>query len=232
MTCPNCHQDAPTIVRGLRAYCTACGAPRPLSTAASAVNVVDQTAKVGGGLASALGVAALLVGVLLALVFGGIAKWLFGTALILVSIIVLFTLLVALPLFFGGRRLSRAGEDRVRAMQEQAVFALAARQRGVVTVGDVARALSVREEAADALLTALAKRPDGRVTLELDDNGGLSYLFQDVLPGRRVRIAERPWQPPQVRIGQAAAGPQVIDAELIDEEAQARGEGTARPVSR
>ena len=47
MICPSCRQDAPTIVRGVRAYCTACGAPRPL-LGSSAVNVAGRPLKVGG----------------------------------------------------------------------------------------------------------------------------------------------------------------------------------------
>jgi hypothetical protein len=248
MPCPNCHQDAPTIVRDMRVYCSACGAPRPITTAVSAVNVAGQTARVGGNVASVLGVMALVVGGMIALVFGAIANWIWGTAIFIVAPILLLTLLVALPLLFGGRSLNRTGQVQVRAVKEQAVFALAARQRGTVTVRDVARALAVREEDADALLTELAKRPDGRVTLELDDNGGLSYLFHDLAPGtpeRRVRVADQPWQaPPQrtqapgldgghpqtpgVRIGEAPAAPPIIDAELIDEEVEVRGERAAR----
>jgi hypothetical protein len=238
MTCPNCHQDAPTIVRDMRVYCTACGAPRPLTTAVSAVNVAGQTARVGGNVASVLGLMALAAGGMIALVLGVIANWLWGTAIFVVAPILLLTLLVALPLLFGGRSLNRSGAVQVRAVQEQAVFALAARQRGTVTVRDVTRALAVREEEADSLLTELAKRPDGRVTLELDDNGGLSYLFHDLSPGtpqRKVRVPDQPWQPPPqrpqapgVRIGEAPAGSQVIDAELIDEEVEARGERAAR----
>ena len=232
MTCSSCRQDAPTIVRGVRAYCSACGAPRPLFSAAGSVNMAGQPAKVGGTVASAFGLVALTIGGVLALVLGSIAKILFGTAILIVAPILVLTLLVALPLLFGGRRLNRAGEDRARAAQEQAVFALASQRRGVVTVREVARALEVHEEEADAVLTALAKRPDGRVTLELDDSGGLSYLFHDLVPtgGTRVRVAEQPWQPP-ARVNDAATAPRVIDAELIDE-AQAGDGAAVRRASR
>jgi hypothetical protein len=198
------------------------------------VNAAGQTAKVGGTLASMLALVALGIGSLLALVFGSIFQWLFQTGLLVAVPILVLTLLVAVPLFFGGRRLNKAGDDRVRAAQEQAVFGVAARQRGAVTVGDVARSLGVREEDADRLLTALAKRPDGRVTLELDEGGGITYLFHDFVPRARVRVSEQAWQAP-ARIADAAPSPKIIDAELLDDDAVtngARGTSTARPVTR
>lgn len=235
MTCPYCHQDAPSIVRGVRAYCTVCGAPRSLATVHTAVNVAGQPAKVGGGIASVLGLAALAVGLTIALVLGAVANLIFamGTALWVGGTVTFFTLLIALPLILGGRRLNQVGDDRARAAQEHAIFALAAQRRGVLTVREAASALSLREGEADDLLTTLAKRQDGRVTLEVDDNGGLSYLFHDLLPATasRVRVAPPPWQAP-VRAPQAASAPRVIDAELIDEDEDARAREPVRHASR
>jgi hypothetical protein len=215
MTCPYCRQDAPVVVRGVRAYCTACGAPRSLAMAPEAVNLAGQPAKVGGTIAGTLGWAALLVGLAVTLVLGGIASVISGGAALWVGGFVLFcTLAVSIPLIAGGRRLQRSGQDRARAAQEHAVFALAAQRRGELTVRDVARVLSIRESEADVLLTDLARRQDGRVTLEVDDNGGLSYVFHDL---RAARVAA----PPPVRI---AVPPRVIDAELIDEDVYASPE--------
>lgn len=67
MICPHCKQDAPTIVRGLRAYCTACDAPRSMLSD-TPINVAGQPSKVGGGVASVLGWFILLGGLLTALV--------------------------------------------------------------------------------------------------------------------------------------------------------------------
>lgn len=202
----------------MSAYCTACGAPRPLSTVVDAVNVAGQPARVGGGVAGVLGLTALTIGLILTLVLGGFAYAFFATLWVGGAVLFL-TLAVSLPLILGGRRLQQAGQHRARTAMEQAVFALAARRRGVLSVRDVARALSVPEVEADALLTELAKRPDGRVTLELDDNGGITYLFQDLLPSPagRVRIASHPWQAP-TRVAPATPEPRVIDAELIEED--------------
>ena len=232
MICPYCHQDAPSILRGVRAYCTACGAPRSLATAGDAVNVAGQPARVGGGVASALGLIALAVGAATAFVLGTVSGLVFSmaAALWVGGGIAFFTLVVALPLLFGGRRLSQAGEDRSRAAHEHATFALAARRRGVLTAREAARALSIREEEADALLTDLARRPDGRVTLEVDDDGALSYVFHDLrvvgMGGDRPVVQAAP---ARVRV---AEPPRIIDAELIDEEEDARAKPAARHASR
>lgn len=204
------------VVRGVRAYCTACGAPRSIVTAPEAVNIAGQPAKVGGTIAGTLGWAALVLGMGFALILGALAGLVSGGAALWVGgFVLLCTLVVSVPLIAGGRKLQRAGEDRAREAHEHAVFALAAQRRGVLTVRDVARALSLREAEADVLLTDLARRQDGRVTLEVDDNGGLSYVFHDLRPAPSVRVAP---VPPRVRV---AAPPRVIDAELIDEDVYA-----------
>jgi hypothetical protein len=226
MICPNCHQDAPPVLRNFRAYCTACGAPMALASAPEAVNVAGQPSRVGAGVANVLGWMVLVLGLAAALVIGAIFQAIWPAAIVgwvLGALIGVPTLLVGLSLLFGSRRLQRAGDERSRDAHEHAVFALAARRQGVVTVRDVASGLALREAEADALLTDLARRPDGRVTLEVDDNGGLSYVFHDLRPsaGKRVEVAG-----PRMRVPQAWQPARVIDAELIDETAEDR----ARPV--
>jgi hypothetical protein len=237
MTCPYCHQDAPTIVRGVRAYCTVCGAPRSLATAPEAVNIVGQPGQVGGAVVTVLGGGALAIGLVVALVLAGLSSLIFPamTALLVGGMVLLVTLLIAVPLLLGGRNLRRSGDERVRSARERAVFALAAQKHGVVTARDVARAVGVPEEEADALLTSLAKRPDGGVSLEVNDDGSLWYRFADLMPStsERVRIADQPWQAPARSAdapdaGARVAQPRVIDAELIEEE----GEPLAPPRAR
>jgi hypothetical protein len=184
------------------------------------VNVAGQPAKVGGRVAGVLGKVVLLTGLLVALVLGGLANAIsVGAGPWVGGIMAVITLLVSLPLILGGRKLRRTGEGQIQAAREHAVFSLAAQRRGVLTVREVARAVSIREEEADALLTALAKRPDSGVTLDVDDNGGLSYRFTDLLPtaGARVRVADEPWAAPR-RIPVPPAPPRIIDAELIEDE--------------
>lgn len=218
MTCPNCRQDAPTIVRGLQNYCTACGAPRPMMDAPSAVNVAGRTSKIGGGVASVLGWMVLLGGgltsLLLGLFFGwlfagSIAGWVVGLSFAAVS------LFAGLVLVLGGRRLRKSGEDRAQSAHEQAIFALAAQRGGTLTVADAARALSLPEADADALLTGLAKRADGKVSLEVDDNGGLSYVFPRLAtaPGRqRFEVPA-----PKARVAAPWQEPRVVDAEIVEQ---------------
>src|SRR5215831_9232001 len=85
-TCPRCGQEAPVVMRGLKAFCTVCGAPRtPLGS--MPVNVAGQPSKVGGTIAFAFGWLVLVIGlhiaflvgsVLQAIFAGGIVGWIFG----------------------------------------------------------------------------------------------------------------------------------------------------------
>jgi hypothetical protein len=222
MICPSCRQDAAPIVRGMRTYCTACGAPLPFTAAPEAVNLAGQPAKVGGGIARVLGWLVLGLGTLVTLAMGSLAGAIFAgsTAAYVGGFFGVLTLLVAIPLMLASRTLRKSGESSQLAAREQAVVALAARNRGVLTAPVVARALDISEESADATLTVLAKRPDGRVSLEIDDGGNLTYLFHDLVaagdPRSRVRIDGEGWRMPTAP--SKAAEPRVIDAELVDEE--------------
>ena len=48
--CPHCRQNAPIVYRGVLAYCTACGAPRPPFSAKS-IDLAGQPSKIGGAVA-------------------------------------------------------------------------------------------------------------------------------------------------------------------------------------
>lgn len=232
MICPSCGQDVAPIVRGVRTYCTACGAELPFTAAPEAVNVAGKSARFGGGVVKVIASLLLFGGISIAAVLALIA-WALATAvpLYIAGFFMVVASLAAVPLFMAGRKLTQAGDDSTRAARERAVFALAARQRGVLTVAAVARALEIEEAAADALLTGLAKNPDGRVTLEVDDNGGLSYVFRDLVaasnPASKVRVGAEGWRVPAPA---PEAKPRVVDAELIDE--QAEQEAGAQPAQR
>ena len=230
MICPHCKQEAPTVVRGLRAYCTACGAPRSL-LGDTPVNVAGQPAKVGGGIAGVLGWITLIFGSLTALALGALLQaiwtasivgYIFGGFLGTVS------LLVGLGLIFGGRKLQQSGNLRSQSAREQAVFALAQRHEGSVTAADLARSLSISEQEADALLTEMAKRPDGRVTLEVDEDGTLRYFVTALADGRwrRVDGSTRLRVPGGGRISEGAPD------EASEEAADERDEGASRQRSR
>ena len=82
MICPRCHQDAPTILRGLQTYCTACGAPRSITDAPDAVNVAGQPSQVGGTVARVMGWLALVGGLFVALLLGALFQALFPAGIV------------------------------------------------------------------------------------------------------------------------------------------------------
>lgn len=218
MICPNCRQDAPTVARGVRAYCTACGAPRSLIEA-TPVNVAGQPSKIGGGVASVAGISVLVLGLLFATALGGLISIFAPTAgLIVGGFIAAVCLFVSAMLLWGGRELRKSGSESEQHAREQAIFAMARQRGGSITAAELARALSLPEAEADGILTNLAKRPDGRVTLEFDDNGALRYDVHEI-GKQRVRVSERKRVAPEV------TGPNtVLDAEFeeqAEEEARA-----------
>lgn len=220
MICPSCHQDAPTIVRGVRAFCTSCGAPRPL-LGSSAVNVAGKPMKVGGAIAKGAGVAALIGGSVASILASLITYFIFlaisaptaGTvALVVGGLFLAITAIISASLLLGGRKMSQTGEGDRRQVLEQGIFALAGRQRGTVTPRDVAQKLQITDAEADALLTDLVKKGDGRVSLDVDDDGTLRYTMPDLLPP--VRIDPSAAQGAKVRVEPGA------DAESLDEAAE------------
>lgn len=225
MICPSCRQDAPTIVRGVRAFCTSCGAPRSL-LGSSAVNVAGKPMKVGGTVASAFGWVVLFFGSMFSLAMGALFHmlWAFAESAAATAVGLwvggffgVITLVVSLSLLLGGRKMSKTGVDDRRKVLEQGIFALAGKQRGSVTPRDVARQLSITDEEADALLTDLVKKGDGRVSLDVDDDGTLRYTVPELLPAVRI-------DPDVARNGskvRVAPGAVIPDAEIEDEAAEA-----------
>ncbi len=188
MVCPHCRKDAPTITRGVRAYCVACGAPRSLLES-TPVNVAGQPAKVGAGLATVFAWLVLAGGLTIAFFLVALLEWVLaagGIGWVLGGFVAFVSLLISGGLWFGGRRLRKSGDARAKSAHEEALLALAAQQRGVITVDQVSKALSMTQDEADALLTELAKRPDGQVSLEVDDDGNLYYLFRAYAPAMRI----------------------------------------------
>lgn len=217
MICPNCRQEAPTVVRGVRAYCTACGAPRSLIEDMP-VNVAGQPSKIGGGVAAAAGLLVLFIGSLVSLTIGGVLQFLLPPVGLWVGgFLGVVTLFMTAMFLWGGRILFQSGTESERGAQERAVWAIAQRHGGSVTTADLSRALSIPEADADAILTAMAKRQDGRVTLEVDDDGTLRYEVREL---RRVRFGTGKRVPTSAPVADRNA---VIDAEFevrAEEEAQ------------
>jgi hypothetical protein len=221
--CPHCGQDAPLVYKGVSAFCFACGKPRiPLT--ASAVNLRGKPAKIGGTVAAVAGwvllfgalAAALIVGaVLQAILPAGVVGWIVGGVIAVVGVV------VALLLLFGGRALKRSGTNAAHAARLDALGSLAAYQHGVVTAQMAAESLGLPVEQADAFLTSLAKQPDSGVTLEVDDDGRITYRFPRYASpsawpaGSHVRVEAKPAVAGDTLLAGAAPGETEI-AELDD----------------
>ena len=182
-TCPKCGQNAPLVLRGLEAFCTACGARRT-PFAANILNLAGTPARFGGYAARVFGWGALGIGLFLALTLGLISQAVGsmiapGSWLGLAVGVPIALLSIALGLFgvLGGKKLFRAGEGQLQAAQRDAVHALARHQNGVVKTKDVARALGIDEVRAESVMNALAKEPAENVSLDVDQDGHVIYLL-------------------------------------------------------
>lgn len=209
--CPNCGQNAPTIIRGMRVYCSACNQPRGPLTSGVPLNVVGQPSRVGSSLSRFVGwstlLGSLMLAVLLGLLFGVIGGATVG--LVAAMVVALVGGGLSYALLRGGRKLQERSDLAQRAVREQAIYALAARRGGVLTASEVATALNLQVGEADAALTALANEA-GRVSVEVDANGTVQYVFQPAPPREpptRVELAGGA-EPTGVRVAtdEAAAG--------------------------
>lgn len=172
--CPHCGQVAPVVYRGMLAYCTACGKVRPPLTG-TAVNLVGQPSRFGGTVARVLGWIALTVGgatglvvllVLQAIFPGAPAGWLVALPIWILSAV------LGIALLYGGKSLSRSGQESQLAAREQAITALATNRGGSVTAQDVASSLELPLQTADSLLTDLAKSRPDLFSVDVDEQTG------------------------------------------------------------
>lgn len=194
------------MLRGIEARCAACGAPRTL-LASKSLTLTGQPSRIGGTLASVSGAIVLIVGLSIAIFLGLLLQSIWPAAFVgwaFAIPIAALSLILGIVLLLGGRRLKQKGVLAQRDVQREAVRALAAHQRGMVTAEQVAQALSLSEEQSDALLTELAKDPNEDVSLDVDDDGRVQYLFG--VPERRWRVLE-----------EQAARPNAFGVEAEDE---------------
>lgn len=223
--CPHCHKDAPVLYRGVVPYCTACGAQRAPLTGAS-VNLAGKPEKVGGTVASAAGVVVLVVGLGVALLLGALAAAVgYGmVGLALGGPVALISITIGTLLLLGGRSLRKTGAVEAQRTREQGIFALASNRGGLLRAADVAAALGITVEEADAELTALAKQKSDRVTLEIDDNGGIYYRFINEVGafGAAPRVRVPPYAAPGPRVS-PPSGQAILEGELEEAEAEAAG---------
>jgi len=189
VVCPRCGQNAPIVYKGIAAYCTACGAARiPLTE--KSVNLAGQPAQIGGTLARIVGWLVLGGGLFLALLLGAILQAIFPVSVagfVVGGGIAIGTIALAMVILRGGKSLREGGVSEEKSARTQAIFAMAPMRGGIVRPYDVAMALQISLEAADAILTDLAKTKPEHVSLEIDDQGGVYYRIDSSGRGR-VRV--------------------------------------------
>jgi hypothetical protein len=175
-----------------------------------------------------LGWAVLLGGGTLAILLALLAAWLLpgSPAPWFVGLpIGIASLSIALLLLLGGRKLRESGVAAERGARTQAIFSLAANRGGTLTAGDVASALDMPTQEADALLTELAKTRSDEVEVDIGERGEVLYVFTRAAGGQRARF-----RPPGVRVDAGPAvgwqGPQGADR-AAEAEAQAAEEAAA-----
>jgi hypothetical protein len=211
------------VLRGIDARCTACGARR-IPFTAQALNFAGKASRIGGAAAKFIGWASLVGGtsvaafvalLLQSLWPAGFVGYAFAIPTLLISWAIGITLLI------GGNRLDKSGNAKERTAQLEAIRSMAAHRRGVVTAREVATTLDLSEPQADALLTNLAKDPDEHVSLDLDDDGNLYYLFG--LEGEELAAAR--WRivgGPRVNVPPGSDAGQRAEAEAAALEEQER----------
>lgn len=185
------------MLRGVEAFCTVCNARRA-PFGGDILNLAGTPERIGGHAARWFGWGAMSIGLFVAFTAGLVVQavasmitpgsWL-GLAIALP--IALLSVILGLAGILGGNKLGRAGEARLLDKQRDIVRALARHEKGVVKVADAARALGVDETRADGVLGTLAREPAENVSLDIDDDGNIMYLFGSA-PAIRWRIqAER-----------------------------------------
>jgi hypothetical protein len=174
-----------------------CGAQRT-PFASSILNLTGKPARIGGLTAQVFGWVVLVVGLFLALTIGllvqALASLFFATTWLGLAIgipIAVLAIGVALLGIIGGKKLGRAGELSLRKAQFETIHSLARHRRNVVKASDVAHALGIDEAQADAILVTLAKDPSENVSIDVSDDGTISYLFGSAEAIRwRIRAEE------------------------------------------
>lgn len=169
--CPHCGQAAPLVYRGVLAHCSACGQLRGPLTGRS-VTHAGQVSKAGGVVAKIFAWMALAFGASFALFFGALLGWWIVAAVVGIIAFTVFGLLM-----WGGRSLHASGQKSEVDTKSSAVYALAASRRGELRAVDLVQSLNIGQAEAELLLETLSKRHPDDVTLEVDDQGGLYYVF-------------------------------------------------------
>lgn len=200
--CPRCGLSAVPVYLGTRPRCAGCGAELSVSSQRALV-APGKRARLGGAVTRGIGWTVLASGLFVALTLGLFFKWLWPAGILGYLVgggVTLVTVLLAFALLRGGKNLVTAGTNAEREVKEKAIYALAARQHGRLTVRDVSRALRVTEREADELLTSLAVERSDVVAMDVDDEGVVSFrvarrgsvVARGSTPARRAAAAAVP----------------------------------------
>ncbi|NUP11152.1 MAG: hypothetical protein HOW73_34335 [Polyangiaceae bacterium] len=235
--CPYCRTNAPLVYRGLRATCAACGAPRVIFSGTSLTHA-GKPSSVGASVVHAFGWVTLLAGLFIALIVGLFFS-LFSTTtgLIFGGTLAAFSIIVALLLRSGGKKLEEDSKEAQLARRKQALFALAQNRGGVLQASEAAAALDLSVEEADGFLTDMAKQRPDVVGVDIGEQGEVFYTFASLGPaGGMMWGAARVWttpgrvrvevpEPSRARVSpEASSAPSarpIREAEVIDAEFEA-----------
>jgi hypothetical protein len=225
--CPHCRQNAPIVYRGVMAYCTACGAPRPPFSGKS-VNLAGQPSLIGGAVANVLGWIVLGGGLFVTFC----AAWILGllwsaTAAAAIGVpLGLLTLILSLPMLFGGKHLAKSGAETQQAARFEAIYALASNRGGVVTARDAGQSIGISPAEAERVLGEMTKQYADYITIEVDDAGNLFYRLTGVGQPTSFGVKYRVQPDGRVRVVDELAQAHAEQAQW--EAAQAEAEDAAR----
>lgn len=182
--CERCHALCPTLSRGVRLVCSACGSERTrlpntvvenAGQEARARSLDTLKVKGYGALAAVIALLGVTLGTLVAL-YGQNAFEVGGAIALLVMSLVSAILLGRAAL---GVRARRAAAERF--MLEQRVLGFAFQRAGIVTAKEVARHLNTTVDFADAMLDRLVTAQ--RADMDVTDEGEIVFTFQAARTG-------------------------------------------------
>lgn len=195
--CPSCNAVAGVRRKGGGYVCMACGKPREVQPGTTILDdgrpgAVESMARSGVDPAAGA-LAQLMRGMGLLMVVAAIAAG--ATAALGPGAPVALLVAIAVILGVGGvtsmssaKRVEGAAKARRARQLEQRLLRLAEKRNGDVVATDAAKTLGVGLAEADAMLTSMA---DGsRVTVEVDPDGIVHYVFREIAgaKGPRVRV--------------------------------------------
>lgn len=175
--------------------------------------LAGEPQRLGGALASGLGWAVLVSGLLMAVLVSVGGSWLFGNDAVAKFVglpVAILSSLAGGGSLVLGRRLKRGSSRARHEARIVALRAYALGHGGAVTVAQAAQVLRGSEAQADALLTELAVAE--QIHQELTEQGELLYRFdRPALEPVRARVI------PQARVESAQASDEVEVLEAIVE---------------